>query len=62
MSAIPTAALDRGEQAVLAVLRRKHPDCVFVLRDGAVGPDDGNVAGKVAARATADDHTVEESG
>lgn len=59
---IPSAALERGERAFVAVLRRRYPDALFVLRDGAVGPEDADVAGEVAAGAAADVDPVDERG
>lgn len=59
---IPPAALNSGERAFVAVLRRRYPDAAFVLGDCPVTPEDPNVAAQVAASATADLHTVNESG
>jgi len=59
---IPQAALERSEQAFLAVLRCRHPECLFVVRDGAVAPDDLDIALEVAARAPVDDDAIEEPG
>ena len=61
MTGIPQAALERGEQAFLAVLRRQHPSCLFVVRDSPVRPDDLHASLEVAARAQPDDDAVEES-
>lgn len=50
---IPVAALDQGTQAFLKVLRGRFPDASFLVRDGAVRPNDVQVAGKIGTCATA---------
>ena len=45
---IPAHVLDDLEQAFVDVLRRRHPDALFIVRDegdGPVGPDDSDVSG-----------------
>ena len=59
---LPPAALERGERAFVSVLRRRHPDALFVLRalgEAPVGPVDADVPGEVAARAARDLDPVE---
>lgn len=58
---IPSVVLERGERAFVAVLRRRYPDALFLVRDGAVGPEDADVSGEVAAGAAADVDAVEEA-
>lgn len=60
---IPPA--DQGERAFVVVLRRRHPDVMFVVRDVGerpVRPEHAGVLGEVAARAPVDLDTVEEAG
>lgn len=59
---IPPAALERGEQAFVNVLRRRHPDASFVLRDLPVTPDDADVSGQVAGSATGNLYAGKEAG
>ena len=64
-STIPPAVLERGEQAVVNVLRRRYPDASFVVReiDGrSICPDDRDVADEVGARAAANVHSIQEAG
>jgi len=58
---IPAAVLDRGERAFVQVLRRQHPDALFLVRDCPVRPDDPNVPGQVPGSAAGDDHAVKEA-
>lgn len=53
--AIPTGARERGERAVLAMLRRRFPDVVFEIRDASVRPDDPHVLDEVTGRPAGDD-------
>ncbi len=52
LPAIPPAVLERGEQVFVRVLRRRHPNALFVVRDRegdtAVRPRDPDVAEEVA--------------
>jgi hypothetical protein len=57
---IPSVALERGERAFVAVLRRRYPDASFVLRDRAISPDDSSVASEIGAGTTANLDLVEE--
>jgi hypothetical protein len=59
---IPPAALERGERAFVAVLRRRYPDASFLVRDRAVSPEDPNVPGEIGAGATADLGAFDEPG
>ena len=59
---IPAAVCERGVAAFVAVLRRRHPDAVFVVRDASVEPLDPDVAPKVAGRAPGDDDSTDEPG
>lgn len=61
---IPPAVLERGERAFVAVLRRRFPDAAFLPRDreGAIRPEDPDVAGDAAAGAAVDFDAGDESG
>ena len=58
---IPADVLARGEDALLAVLRRKHPEYVFIVDDRPVDPHDADVPGQLLGRSSADDDAVEEA-
>jgi hypothetical protein len=58
---IPADVLERGERAFVQVLRRQHPDALFLVCDCPVRPDDPNVPGEVPGGAAGDDHAVEEA-
>jgi hypothetical protein len=58
---IPPIALERGERAFVAVLRRRYPDAAFVLRNGSIRPEDADVPGEGGAGATGDLDAVEEA-
>jgi hypothetical protein len=59
---IPAAVLERGERGFVRVLRRRHPGAVFLIRDGAVRPEDADVPGEILGGATGDLHPIEEAG
>jgi hypothetical protein len=64
---IPPALLDDVEQAFLRVLRCRHPDALFIVRDLGDGErpvreDDSDVSGQVAGGAAGDFHPVDEAG
>jgi hypothetical protein len=55
---IPAAVLERGERGFVQVLRRRHPGAVFLIRDGAVRPEDADVPGEILGGATGDLHST----
>lgn len=59
---IPPAVLERGERAIVGVLRRRFPYALFEVRDAAVSPDDPNVALEVGAGSAANVDAAEEAG
>jgi len=63
---IPPSVLDRGERAFVNVLRRRHPNAVFIVRDiqgeGAVAPLDADVPGEITGGTAADNDRTEEPG
>ena len=64
---IPPAALEQVEQAFVRVLRRRHPDALFIVRDLGEGespilPADTNVASEIPARAAGDFDLTDEAG
>jgi hypothetical protein len=61
VSEIPPAVLERGQRAFVSVLRGDFPDACFVVRDGAVRPEDADVADKVGAGAAVDLDAVEKA-
>ena len=58
---IPPRALEQGERAFVAVLRRRFPGHCFVVRDCPVAPDDADVAVEAGAGTAADLDAVEEA-
>ena len=58
---IPPAVCERGVIAFVSVLRRHHPDAVFVVRDGAVEPLDDDVACELTRSTPGDDDPADEA-
>ena len=59
---IPPAVLERGERAIVNVLRRCHPDALFLPRDRSVRPEDADAPGEIGAGTPGDLDPVDESG
>ena len=58
---IPAAVLERGERAIVGVLRGDLRDCSFIARDAPVRPEDADAAGEVATGAPVDLDPIEEA-
>jgi hypothetical protein len=64
---IPAAVLEDVERAFVSVLRRRHPNALFIVRDigngeAPVSEDDADVLAEFRARATVDLNAVNEAG